>query len=686
MAKIHIKQKPAVEKIDKFLGLNLDTTGDTGLKLGESGEMYNWRITENYKLRRRFGYAEQITALDGNVNGLWYGRISGEDFLLFAMDTTLYARVTLSGTDFASLDTSTYSNVDIILSTALDATTAGTTAADGLVAVADMEEVAAIDIDYGVSSGKFYYDSAKKVSLIVLKGTYTDIAEARTDLGEVYAYIPIGTCADDNVRFFAFNDKVYIQDGVKYQSWSGTGAVSEPVGYVPITYTATPPAGGGTAFEGINLLNPQRRIRYNADGIETDYQLPETGIDSVDYVYVDDVLQTVTVDYTVNLTTGQVIFTVAPTTGENNVEIYWTYDTGTRDEIATCRANMLFGGKNDTRVFVWGHGTYINRCYYTDLDGDGLPSAEYFPALFYNEVGSTEYPITDIVRQYDRQIIFKENETWYSYYDAYTDVDQYTTVTFPVFTLNQRKGNVAFDQVRLVANNPLSISQGILEWVSTAVRDERNAQYISKRIQPDLDLIDLSTAITADWEARWEYWIAVGNHIWIYNYRLDVWYKYILLDTPTVIKIIDDELYFGTSSTLMKFDSETTSDNGSPFQSYWEMNMYDFKANWIRKQIDLMWVGLKPEVNAEITVGWISDRETCPTASKKTITHKLFSFETIDFSSFTFNTNYTPKPFRIKIKSNKATYFKATFEVSSATAIATILDLSIHAMFDGQSK
>ena len=42
--------------IDKFLGLNLSSTGDTQIKLGESGNMNNFYITNDYKLRKMYGY------------------------------------------------------------------------------------------------------------------------------------------------------------------------------------------------------------------------------------------------------------------------------------------------------------------------------------------------------------------------------------------------------------------------------------------------------------------------------------------------------------------------------------------------------------------------------------------------------------------------------------------------------
>ena len=57
MAQVRVQKPSNPTKIDRFLGLNEDSTGDTQLKLGESPDMTNFRITENYKLKKREGYS-----------------------------------------------------------------------------------------------------------------------------------------------------------------------------------------------------------------------------------------------------------------------------------------------------------------------------------------------------------------------------------------------------------------------------------------------------------------------------------------------------------------------------------------------------------------------------------------------------------------------------------------------------
>ena len=56
MAVIQESKTIAPTTINKFLGLNLSNTGDTQIALGESGNMKNFYITDDFKLRKMFGY------------------------------------------------------------------------------------------------------------------------------------------------------------------------------------------------------------------------------------------------------------------------------------------------------------------------------------------------------------------------------------------------------------------------------------------------------------------------------------------------------------------------------------------------------------------------------------------------------------------------------------------------------
>lgn len=511
----------------------------------------------------------------------------------------------------------------------------------------------------------------------------------------------IGTLTDAKTFFFAFNDKLYIMNGYEYKYWDGT-TFADVVGYRPKVFIGTPPSGGGTAYEQLNVLTGAKHQTFSADGTSTQYSIAESSIDSFDFVKVNGVLKALTTDYTIDLTNGKITFVTAPITGQDNVDIGWTKGTGQRDLVYKCRAALLYGGANDTRVFIWGNNDCKNRRFYTGL-ADGVPSAEYFPANYYSDIGSSQYAITDIVKQHDRQIIFKENSAYYSYLSEITLDDGSVEVAFPVYPLNDVKGNKPFNQARIVLNNPYSVYDGVYEFVSTNVRDERNAVYKSARVQYDLDSIDLGNAITYDNEISGEYWLCYQNTVWIYNYRNDTWYKYKLADNITSLINISDKLYFGTDNgQIMQFNAIATTDNSVVIESSWEMGFYDFDIEYIIKYINKIWISLKPDTKSSLIVEWQSNKSSYSLDSldftdinfndlylngiKESIGYNLFAYNKLTYKRWSYNTNRNPQPFRIKMKVKKFTYFKLILKNYSILDAATILSINFLTRFGSESK
>lgn len=951
MAQVQIQKKQPPTTINRFLGINEDTTGDTQLQLGESPDMNNFRITENYKLRKREGYQQLFSSYGAyTVRGMFYGNISGTNYLLFSMNGKIWVQEEISGTDYASLDTSTYGNVDVIKTTAstISPIRAGTTGIDGYniyvnTSGTSRTEVSQANINLVASVGKYYYHTDKTIWIIVAKGTYATIAAARTGLGTSYAYQQLYSAsisiADSTTNFFTFDDvsysygdvvtytratKLYILDGSGYYSWDGT-TFSSVTGYVPqvsisslydgteaadyeplniltnkryqsltgatdysisgsqfdtldtttftnvhvvkttpvasivpgtsatvtasisgttMTVTATTLTGldvgqiisgtgvtagtfitafgtgsggngtytvsvsqtvgsttissyspimvvkdkngstltqysynnidnagsvGGyyvhtnksiwlivstTAYASITaaredlgtytwcplvyqlietnmksidyiysynstssiyqkltlntgyvqylstgrvlfktqpVANPNTIRVYYTKGFQTDLSTTAgtytynvtfngvnvTNLDSIDYVYLNGVLKIVTTDYTVNLPNGTITFIADPGTGTSNLVIISSKESLNRTEITDRRYNMRFGGGNDFRVFLYGKtsGSGTNRYYYSNLAA-GIPTASYFPATFFNEVGTPENVITGITRQYDRQIIYTDiTGAYYSYYET-TLIDGITYPSFPVFTLNRIIGNVAMGQVQVIQNNPVSIFKGVQEWVATSVQDERNAKYISKRIQVSLDAIDLESVTTIDWEKNYEYWICSENKAYIYNYRLDVWYIFQFANNVKPLLVADDILYFGTDNgQIMKFSSSDLDDNGTAITAHWESGFYDFNAEWLQKYIYEMWISLKPEGKSSVDITYTTnDKESAQTY---VASYDLITFVGMDFANFSFSTSYNPQPFRFKIKAKKFVYFKLNLDNNNLGETLTVISINL---------
>ena len=76
-------------RVDKFLGLNISNTGDTQLQLGESGNMENFYITNDLKLRKMYGY-RAFWDFEHPIRATYPANLGGIEYLLVATNNKLY--------------------------------------------------------------------------------------------------------------------------------------------------------------------------------------------------------------------------------------------------------------------------------------------------------------------------------------------------------------------------------------------------------------------------------------------------------------------------------------------------------------------------------------------------------------------------------------------------------------------
>jgi hypothetical protein len=493
--------------------------------------------------------------------------------------------------------------------------------------------------------------------------------------------IEIGMVANNKLSFFYFNDKLYILDGQKYRSYDGE-ELKEVEGYVPKVAINAPPSGGGTNYEQINLLNGKKHMTFSPDGTATKFVLPEKDLTSIDRVYVKNELLTVTK----NLEAGTVIFETAPAEGVGTVDIYWTKEnTENRALIEKCTQAFIFGGSSDTRVFLYGNPDKKNREYFSGVTTG--PSAEYFPANNYKDIDTDEYAITSMERQYDRQIIFKENKTWYGTIESSYDALDMLNTDFPAYPLNSDIGNVAPGQTRVLLNNPVSINKdGIYELVASQVRDERNMQKISKRVDMDFEDVDLSQVITVDWQEKKEFWVHIPQKkmCWIYNYGNDTWYKRSNIIANSFL-VSNGELYFASKGTIYKFDKAERVDNGKKtIHAICELGFQGFEAEWKKKKIKKVWVMLKPESKAYVRLSYETDRDAKTLIGEAE--YNTCDFWHFNFGKFSFLVNLSVKPFRLKTRAKKFAYFSLIIENDRAYENATVTCVDLKCTTGGEIK
>ncbi len=361
----------------------------------------------------------------------------------------------------------------------------------------------------------------------------------------------IGAIESGENMMFGFDGTLYIKTATKYYKYNGE-KISEVEGYIPCVAISCTPSGEGTLLDQINLICDKRRQLFSGDGTSVLYQLAETDIDEVISIKVDG--SDYTKNYSVEAEKGRISFEAGPAPGLNNVEIIYSkaIAESDRQRFFKCTRMMLFGGNSDGRAFFWGNPDYPNYRFHTDL-ADGIPSVEYFPVNAFTVIGNRK--ITCITQQYNKQLIFTENEAFFSYCELKDDGLGNTFSSFPVYSLNGCKGCLIETDGCVIDNRPVTLcDDGLNMWESTSVENEKNAVCFSGAIKKSLDsIVGLpSKKYLFDFQANREFYFIWNDLAFVYNYDNRIWYKYDGF-TGEHYSVLGKTLYFSKNDTLYAF-------------------------------------------------------------------------------------------------------------------------------------
>lgn len=627
MATFNAPKPPKPIEIDKWLGIN-ESVGDTEIKLGEAVVQENFRITKNYKPQKRPGHWTFVNSPDP-IRGWWYGLIGGQKVLLFATGGKLYRyNLALEG---ISID------------------------------IADL------------LSGSW-----KDTNLWVDGDNWDEDANA--------PLVSIGNIDDSHTEFRWFNNAVYILNDVDFKTYDGT-TYADVSHYVPTVFLASPPTGGGTVFEEINLLTGLKKQEFVGNGSATVYTLAETAIDSA-YTPIITVNGVSTTAFTTNFANGTVTFTTAPALA-SKVIIQWRKNATSNPTLVLSHKHMTdYGVENDTNLFLFGSTLEQNVIRYSMV---GKPN--YFPANAFVKVSSTQFAITDLVSQYQSLIVFKQDGAFIirprvnPNYETNQGLNPYD---FPYFDLNEAVGNIAPNMVQLVENNPVSL-YGSSMWLwssATGVEDERNAKIISDRLKLSLQDLDLSTAVTFDYQDQKELWVAVGDKVYIWNYGNDTVYIYTNVTAESFL-LVDGNVCYINGGKIERFKEEYVSDTellGDIIPCTLKSGFTDFASLESRKMMRDEWLAISPDVRTSVNLQFATDRLQGDESKTYFVEYKLLDFNDIDFNDFSFLTNINPQPNRLKAKIKKFTYLQYIFTNFTNDETCTVLKLLMQAQVQGQSR
>lgn len=697
MAKISATTSEKIFQLKQFYGLNENADGDTKLKMGEAAAMRNFRVTRDGNLQRRpgtltiKGLAQEYTLdVSTTAETVFEAATALMKLKMYPTANIVDGIIELSGEavnvdkDNAAENTGLYWRRDASHIWKLKDCTAGE---DGYV-------------------WRFYRVKPKPTgNNLHVAGMWTGFVSGREELlaacdgklwrlwdadGNGFIRTAIGDIdTSEHVHFFGFSNIVYMLNGTQYKQWDGT-TFQDVHGYRPLVRVSVPPAGGGETMQEVNRLCGERRLWISPDGEATTFALPEKGLVSVDYVKnLATNANIATTEYTYDLAAGTVTFTAAPDKSVNSYEIGYTMPNNFRSQVTRMRYSELYNSTQDTRVFIYGDGTY--KALYSGIDYDGQPRADYFPDLYEMAIGDANTPITALIRHYSTLICFKSHSTYSIRYGEYTLSDGRVTAAFYSTPVNRAIGNTALGQTQLVLNSPRTLfGNELYEWKnnssysSNLTADERQAKRISDRIYSTLASFDLSRCICYDDNDNQEYYICCDGKALVHNYAADAWYCYTNFDAAYLLSF-QGELYIGTSDgRFLKLAYAYLSDDGEEIDAYWESGSMSFGEDYMRKYAAALWIGIKPESNSEVYTTVQTDRKSVYT--EKVVASTLATFSHANFANWSFMVNRKPRMTKLKIKAKKFVFYKLIFKSKSASTTATVLAADIRVRYTGYAK
>lgn len=492
----------------------------------------------------------------------------------------------------------------------------------------------------------------------------------------------IGTATEDDTSFFGFSGKVYLLNGHEYKTWDGSGEFTDVEGYVPLTVVSCTPQGTGTLLENVNRLNGKRRVRYSPDGEAAQFRLPESEVSEILSVEGTDI------PWSADFSGGTITFDSAPEKGINTVTVAYRKGNGSPSDVRGMRFAELFNGQTDTRVFLYGDGS--NRTIYSGLDGNGIPSAEYFPDLYEASVGEANTPITGLVRHHAQLLAFKTGSTWSIQYGTQSLAGGAVTAAFYVVPINRQFGNEAMGQVRLLENDPITLDGGnIYQWKATSSTgnintSETNARRISDRVSATVGAFPMGEVRTFNCRSSREYYFLHGGAALIYNYANDTWYKYTAFPCACLLELEGTLYGFRPNGAVFRMSRSYRSDDGADIHARAATGSMDFGRDWQLKYSPYVFVSLLPESNARIDVTVETDKRGG--YPEKTVAVSLSTFQHVDFNHFSFRTSRKPQTKRLKLKVKKANFYKLIYKSDSSSATATVLQTDVQLRYAGSVK
>lgn len=389
----------------------------------------------------------------------------------------------------------------------------------------------------------------------------------------------------DRSKYFVFDKLLYILDGLNYLVFDGKEC-KDVEGYIPTTSIACKPSGGGTAYNGINLLSDYRRNTFIGDGESTEYYVDTKDLGGFDNDFIPKVTNTdtgrdiATTEYSWDGTKGKITFRTAPeepmTDGRPNITItFKKHVEGNRERISHCKLVEVF----DNRVFFSGCTNYPNIVF-----NSGLDDPTYVSEVWYAKCGTDDTSINAMAKGNNIMWIFKEpSQTKDGIYyltpqiDYDVDYKVYPSVHSSISTGCVSTGTNFNDDIVFLSDRGL---EGI---ANSDINAEQLLAHRSSLVDSKmLSEINYKKALIEEWEGY--LLVIIDNKVYLADSRKQFtndnhneyeWYYWELEKSITSTLVKDNILYLGTDTGIYTLTGNSEERN---IISYWTTPEDNFKT------------------------------------------------------------------------------------------------------------
>lgn len=500
-----------------------------------------------------------------------------------------------------------------------------------------------------------------------------------------WALQEIGTMANAKSRGFVFDEKLYLLDGTTYSVVEKTAAASyshHPVSdaaTVPTIIISRRPTGGGTAYQGLNLIGTRWTESFLGTKDAKVYQLTADGLDATPVTA--EVLsgsglwvaKTEGTDFTVDRAKGQVTFNTAPgespVTGQDNVHITASkVRDGYANTINHCTVSAVYGvGGTTDRVFLSGNAAKPGADFYSQFDDPA-----FFPDTNYTKIARDGGQVVGytVLSNALAAFLFGGADGRNVVVRTGT-LDEDGNAVFRITNTIIGQDAVAPDSFCRTDKEPLFLTdRGVFAITAEELTGEKYSQersyYIGSAIRAAAGKTAACACIYGDF-----YVLALGGTLYLMDLQQKTYEEnspyssfqyecYYFPDIPARVVFTDDDgaLCFGTADgRLCRFaadaDAPTSyNDDGAAIEAYWETADFDGSLFFHTKTITGVAVRLAafPVTGVRILALVRGDWKQVYDAGAKA---RYLTWEYIDFAKLSFSGDRTPRTLYGKVKLKK---------------------------------